>query len=110
MQITPAHGEPIRFERGESITVERPDTQRPGWWWCSDKRGRSGWVHESFFEEEDYRFVAREDYDGRELNLRAGESVEVLDVRGGWALCSNDAGEIGWAPLTKLAWAADHEP
>lgn len=101
-----SYDDPIRFERGESITVERPDADHPGWWWCTDKRGRSGWVHESFFEEEDYRFIAREDYDARELTVRAGEVVEVLDVRGGWALCRNDAGETGWAPMARLAVVA----
>jgi hypothetical protein len=94
--------DPIRFERGESIIVERQDEDFPGWWWCTDKRGKSGWVHESFFEEDDYRFVAREDYDGRELTVRAGEVVHGLDVRGGRALCQNAAGEIGWLPLTSL--------
>ncbi len=94
--------DPIRFERGESIVVERQDEDHPGWWWCTDKRGRSGWVHESFFEPEDYRFVAREDYDARELDVRTGEIVQVLDVRGSWALCQNTAGESGWVPLTNL--------
>lgn len=98
--------DPIRFERGESIMVERQDMDHPGWWWCADKRGRSGRVHESFFEEEDYRFVAREDYDARELAARAGEVVEALDIRGGWARCRNAAGETGWLPLDKLV--ADH--
>lgn len=100
--------EPIRFERGESILVEQPDARHPGWWWCTDRRGRSGRVHESYFEEEDYRFVAREDYDARELSAKAGEVVEALDTRGGWALCRNNVGETGWLPLAKLAPVADH--
>lgn len=92
----------IHFERGESIIVERQDESSPGWWWCTNKRGQSGWVHKSFFEEDDYRFVAREDYDGRELTAQVGEVVRGLDVRDGRALCQNAAGEIGWLPLASL--------
>jgi len=92
----------IHFERGEAITVIHRDARLPGWWWCTDKHGRSGWVHERFFEEDDHRFVGREDYDGRELSVRAGEQVEVLDVCDGRALCEDAAGEVGWLPLSIL--------
>ncbi|GIV84549.1 MAG: hypothetical protein KatS3mg052_1556 [Candidatus Roseilinea sp.] len=102
-----SHDNAICFERGESIRVEQPDARYPGWWWCTDRRGRSGRVHESYFEEEDYRFVAREDYDARELTVCAGEVVEALDVRGDWALCRNSARETGWVPLAKLAPVAN---
>jgi len=99
---TSAHVPAIRFERGEAITVAYRDARAPGWWWCTDKHGRSGWVHERFFEEDDYRFVGREEYDGRELTVRTGEQVAVLDICDGRALCRNAAGEIGWLPLSIL--------
>jgi hypothetical protein len=96
------YDDPIAFERGESIMRERQDKEHPGWWWCTDKRGKSGWVHESFFEDDDYRFITLEDYSAMELNATAGEIVEAVDERAGWALCVNDAGEQGWLPISHL--------
>lgn len=96
------YADPISFERGESISRERPDKEQPGWWWCTDKRGKSGWVHESFFEEDDFRFIALADYSAIELNASAGERVNTLDERAGWAWCVNEAGEQGWLPLSHL--------
>lgn len=98
----PQPGEPIRFERGEAIVVERRSEAYPGWWWCSDKRGRSGWVHERYFTEDDYRYVATEDYDGSELSARAGEVLTSLIEHDGRALCVNRDGEQGWVPLAHL--------
>jgi hypothetical protein len=97
------HAPAIRFERGEVITVTHRDARFPGWWWCIDKHGRGGWVHERFFEEDDYRFVGREDFDGHELTVSPGEQVEVLEICEGRALCRNTAGEVGWLPLDVLA-------
>jgi SH3-like domain-containing protein len=96
------YADPIAFERGEAITRERPDPEQPGWWWCTDKRGKSGWVHESFFEEDDFRFIALADYSALEMNAVAGDEVEVIDERAGWAWCANAAGEQGWLPLSHL--------
>lgn len=100
---TRQYDDPISFERGESIAVEREDKDFPGWWWCTDKRGKSGWVHENFFEEEDYRTIATEGYSALELSAKAGEALTGLDERSGWALCVNQTGEQGWVPLASLA-------
>lgn len=99
---TRVYDDPIVFERGETITRERPDPEQPGWWWCADKRGKSGWVHESFFEEDDFRFIALADYSALELSANAGEIVDAIDERGGWVWCVNAAGEQGWLPLSHL--------
>lgn len=89
------------FERGETILRERPDPGQPGWWWCTDKRGKSGWVHESFFEEDDFRFIGLAGYSALELNASAGDVVDVIE-RASWAWCMNDAGEQSWLPLMHL--------
>ena len=39
---TSKYADPIAFEEGEAITREQADDQYPGWWWCTDKRGKSG--------------------------------------------------------------------
>ncbi len=94
------------LERGQSLLRIERDLHHDGWWWCSDRWGHSGWVHESAFEEEDYRFIALEDFDTYELCARAGEMVQVLEVRGGRARCINAVGEVGWLPEEVLAQCA----
>lgn len=90
------HAPAIRFERGEVITVAHRDARFPGWWWCIDKHGRGGWVHERFFEEDDYRFVGREDFDGHELTVSPGEQVEVLEIcEGGRCVETQPARSVG---------------
>jgi hypothetical protein len=96
------YADPISFEQGEAIQRERSDDQNPTWWWCTDKRGKSGWVHESYFEYEDYRYIALENYSALELTVKAGDVLDGLDVRGGWALCANANGDIGWVPLDNV--------
>lgn len=97
---TRQYEDPIRFERGEAITVERQDTEFPEWWWCIDKAGRGGWVHQSFFEEEDYRKVATEDYSAWELSVAPGDVLAGERELGGWLLGTTRSGERGWVPLT----------
>jgi hypothetical protein len=99
---TRQYADPISFERGESITVERQDDQFPGWWWCTDKRGKSGWVHREFFEEDDYRMLATEDYIAWEINVTEGDMLAGEREVGGWLLATTTAGERGWVPLTHV--------
>lgn len=96
---------PLCAERGDSIFREIPDPETPHWWWCRDKRGRRGRVHERFFEEEDYRFVLREDFCAQELPLSVGEWVMLIEAYDGWALVENAHGERGWVPERALVSA-----
>ncbi len=93
---------PLCAERGEAILREIPDAESPRWWWCRDKHGRRGRVHEHFFEEEDYRFVLRDDFCAQELPLVEGERVRLLEAYDGWALVENAHGERGWVPARVL--------
>jgi len=94
--------DPISFAEGEVITRQYKDDEFPGWWWCTDKRGKSGWVHESYFCEDDYRYIASHDYSAKELSVKTGESVVGLGEVGGWLLAQSQAGELGWVPLAHV--------
>ncbi|MCS6774780.1 MAG: SH3 domain-containing protein [Anaerolineae bacterium] len=96
-------GEALRVERGDSLLCHHRDEANPAWWWCTDRYGRSGWVHQSWFEEEDYRLIALEDIDARELSVASGERVQVLQVCDGRVLCQNAAGQVGWLPVAVLS-------
>lgn len=95
-------GEALRVDRGDSLLCHYRDETNPAWWWCTDRYGRSGWVHQSWFEEEDYRLVALEDIDAHEISVEVGELVHVLRVCDGRALCRNAAEQVGWLPLAVL--------
>jgi len=56
-------------------------------------------VYESYFFEDDYRYIASHDYSARELSVKTGESVVGLGEVGGWLLAQTAAGAQGWVPL-----------
>ncbi len=95
------YADPISFAQGEAVLRERKDSDEkyPGWWWCTDKRGKSGWVHEAYLEEDDYRFLGKFDYNARELTVAEGDVLEGLGEVGGWLLATKADGEQGWVPL-----------
>ena len=104
---TSKYADAIAFEEGEAITREQADDENPGWWWCTDKRGKSGWVHESFFYEDDYRYIASQDYSAVELQVKAGDTLAGLREVGGWLLAHTVAGARGWVPLEHVQQMSD---
>ena len=94
--------DPIAFERGESIIREREDPEQPGWWWCTDKRGKCDWVHQSYFECDDGRYLGNDDYNAWDLGVKTGDVLHGIDKRRGWALCANINDDIGWVPSENL--------
>ncbi len=90
------------LERGQSVLRVEPDRRHVGWWWCVDRWGNAGWVHESALGEDDYRFIALEDFDSHELCVQVGEVLRLLETRSGRARCINAAGEVGWLPMEVL--------
>jgi hypothetical protein len=102
---TRQYPDPIRFAQGEAILRERKDDEFPGWWWCTDQRGKSGWVHEAYFEEEDYRILGKHDYHAWELTVSEGEVLEGIGDIGGWLMASKPDGEQGWVPIDHVQLA-----
>jgi len=88
----------IRMSAGEVVALGRRDDEWPGWVWCAARDGREGWVPEEFLGPvaED-RAAALRDYDARELTVRPGERVAVLDRAAGWTLCRR-GDDVGWVP------------
>jgi uncharacterized protein YgiM (DUF1202 family) len=85
---------------GEEVTVGHEDTQYPGWIWCTDLRGKSGWVPKSILEFSFDGKAARpfEDYDATELTVARGDMVTVLREESGWLWCENAQEKRGWIP------------
>src|SRR5262249_3958009 len=41
---TPQYLDPIDVNTGEIVVLGKTDPEWPGWQWCTDGRGKSGWV------------------------------------------------------------------
>ena len=96
---TRVHADPIQLVRGDAVTVLRRDKEYPGWLWCTNKIDQSGWVHESFLEEEDYRYIAVADYTALELTVQTDDILMGDRELAGWVLAMDKNGAYGWVPL-----------
>ena len=85
------------------MTVGKRDTEYPGWVWCTEKSGKSGWVPENYLAIEGDQGVMRRDYDATELTIGAGETVALLGSESGWGWCRTVDGREGWLPLELLS-------
>lgn len=74
----------------------RRDVEYPHWVWCLAPDGREGWVPLVRLRSTGDDAVLVEDYDARELSVRAGEDVIVHEEIGGWARVSTTDGRTGW--------------
>jgi len=88
------HRNPIAVVTGETVILGIRDVDWPEFIWATDPRGRSGWVHQSALQEN----VATRDYDARELDANAGDSVRLVELLGGWWWAENEISERGWLP------------
>jgi SH3-like domain-containing protein len=92
------YSDPIRFDAGETVQVERGDSEYPGWFWCRAASGREGWVHRSFLAASAGTTTSVRAYSARELTVAGDERGELLDSLDGWVCLRLDSGEEGWVP------------
>ncbi len=94
--------DPIRFGVGERVRVGARDTEWPEFLWATDATGRSGWVHERYLCGTAGDSAARRDYDARELDADAGDTVQLIEEAGGWWWSQAADGRRGWLPARDL--------
>jgi hypothetical protein len=99
--------EPLTMSPGESIaTSDRIDrwNGNPDWvWiWCTDPRGRSGFVPQAYLAQQRQAAIALRVYSSRELSVAAGEMVETGEQVSGWTWCVSQQGQSGWVPTDHL--------
>ena len=92
----------LAVKTGQRLTVERRDTEWPGWLWCLDGAGLGGWLPEEVLEVSAGPARVREDFDTAELTVLPGEIVEALGAREGWVWCRAGNDAEGWVPLKVL--------
>jgi SH3-like domain-containing protein len=97
--------DPLFIMKGESVVVTYESEEWPGWIWCINKDGKSGWAPMSYLEITGESAVAKRDYDATELTVRAGDELTVLDEESGWCRCSFGEDEKGWVPSENLEFS-----
>jgi len=98
----PTYPDPIQVEQGDLLIVGEEDSEYPGWLWCENQHGKVGWVPEDCIDTTGKESRAKYDYSAVELRARVGERLFPIESKCGWVRCSNNHGEQGWLPLTKV--------
>jgi SH3-like domain-containing protein len=89
---------PIAIRAGETIDVQRADSDFPEWFWCRGPDGKEGWVHFSYLSQTTGRATAVWDYSAQELTVAAGDEARLIRTLGGWTQLALSDGRIGWVP------------
>ena len=89
---------PLVLQAGDWVQIHRREEKWPGWLWCEDQNGNTGWVPERYLLRREEGAVLCKDYDGKELTVRSGDELLVIQVLTHWTWCLNMQGEPGWVP------------
>lgn len=106
MRTTRAHSPEFstfpRVAKGERVRFLRLDKKHPGWFLGVDGNAVEGYFPVGAFSTvEDGLVTALVDYDARELDLPAGEGIDILTEYAGWLRVQSKIG-IGWIPKSCL--------
>ena len=82
--------------------VGKEDDEYRGWVWCTNQKGKGGWVPINYIELTGGTGVARYDYEATELSANRDEVLTVSQEFSGWAWCTNHKGVSGWLPIANL--------
>lgn len=99
---TCAYPDPLIVAAGETLTPGKTDDEWPGWCWCTNSHGKSGWMPLTNLTQQGDHFVAKSDYNATELTAESGDIVTVLRTESGWCWCLDARQEQGWLPATHL--------
>lgn len=96
----PFDPEPLRAKRGERLQLVRRDENNPdfaGWWWCTNATGKGGFVPDTFMTIDGNVATLTRDYDATELEVKAGDTLDVVEEHNGWLWVRAASGQ-GWVP------------
>lgn len=76
------------------------------WIWCTDQRGKSGWVPKSrvHIDSDGSSGTITSAYSALELTVVAGNVLEVMEEESGWLWCVDRQGKYGWVPLKHIKY------
>lgn len=104
--------DPLSVQAGERLEVSakvEPWNGNPAWlWvWCTDPRGKSGWVPQNLIATQGQTTTARYDYSAVELPAQVGETLSIERAESGWLWCTNQQGQRGWIPADHVQPLSD---
>jgi multidrug efflux pump len=90
--------DPLIASKGTRLHLHHRADKEPGWVYATSPDGKEGWVPESWLHVEGNRATLLRDYDATELNLEAGDRLQVTLVLDGWYWARHEDGRQGWIP------------
>jgi uncharacterized protein YgiM (DUF1202 family) len=97
--------DPLSVSTGEALDIGEKVNYWNGnpnwiWMWCTDRRGKSGWVPKDYIDIDanSTTGTARYTYSATELTVAAGDELVVEREESGWLWCTNQERESGWVP------------
>ena len=100
---TSQYPDPICFDAGAAVQVERDDLEYPGWFWCRMPSRKEGWVHRSFLAACAGTTTSVRAYSAKELTVTGGEHGKLIQLLDGWAYIRLDTGDEGWIPQSHIS-------
>ena len=86
----------VVFKKGETVIVEKEDSEMPGWYWCKNERGVSAWVPSEYLKLNGVNATLTTFYDSLELEVSAGTVLDYVTEVKYWTLCRKADGNEGW--------------
>ena len=93
---------PLILRSGETLEVSDRESEWPGWIWCTNQQGTSGWAPGNYLTQHGDTWRANRDYDATELSVQIGEILKMREDESGWVWCTNQEGSSGWVPIENL--------
>ena len=101
--------DPIVVGAGETFAVSQQistweDNPAWTWLWCTDQRGKSGWVPKNRIqmEADGKTGSTHAAYSAVELPVRAGQELTIEQEESGWFWCRDQQGRYGWVPISHV--------
>lgn len=105
-RVIAAHRAPdrpaIRVAAGDRVTLGKRDSEWPEFAWSTLANGLGDWVPAKLFDGDRGVVTATEDYDTRELDADAGETLLLHRELAGWWWAENKDGACGWIPARAI--------
>lgn len=99
---TSAYPDPIKVKTGETLKVGDKKSDWPGWTWCTNQNGKSGWLPDSYIKKSGSNCTVLCDYEATELTVETGETLIAEKEVNDWLWCRNKEGMEGWIPVDNI--------
>lgn len=97
--------DPVCFQFGDTLRIERQESDQADWFWVVGPDERVGWVFRSYLSGDSGEVTGLRDYDATELDVQPGDHGEALEYADGWWLCELSDRRRGWILATHVEFS-----